>query len=318
MFRNQWVQAFGGVLVSAVSLYLIIKQNMVGDHISKLSVPFTLTFAIFAVCGVLVFSISYLVNGHRYRESLRLVGQKPPTLAWTVYVVWVSHAFSVFLPASIATDLGKVSILATKFKIKLKPAAVSVLVDRLWGILSLSVLLGFFGPVFFFTDGAAKIFFWIWVVMAIFLIALFCSRRVLLKAFHDQIANNEWHRLLGFLKRCGKPVYLRSTIFYGLMNALIFLLIVLIVSESLALEVNLLLLIAVCPMVVLVSNLPVFYHGFGGRELAFLMFSDIWPRHSEIEIIQASLVVGLVTWFSALIGVFLVPALAFFNNKKVS
>ena len=234
-------------------------------------------------------------------------------------IVWTSHAFSVFLPAAIATDVGKVAILVSKFKISIKPASISVILDRVWGLFGLVILALVLGPAYMFGSQIDLTLVTAWVGLSL----------VMLIVFAVSITNPSWSPkharakiFADYIRKIFKSMFNSKNFLllmsYGAFNAFVFFIIVLFLADMLALDFDMLLLILAAPSIVLLSNLPFFYHGFGGRELAFLSFADVWVAGSMAEIIELSLLVGLVTWISALIGALLVPIMFFAKPKLES
>jgi len=309
--------AFVGIGLSALSLYLIFSGRLIPFDLSQLDVDINNQTISGLIVAILIFCISYPANSWRFSKSAYLFGIKNVPFSHFIIIVWGSHALTTILPASIAMDIGRIGILIGKFKASTGVATATVIVDRLWSLIGLVLVFGCFGWLHILITGFSLKLTIAWVVALLLVLGLIVLRFVLLKLeWKIAILSKVTLAFHNFTQVMLKEKSVRVIVITGLSNSVIFAMVLIVISKALEVDVEIGILFLISPIIVLLGNLPIFYHGFGGREAAILLFSEPWVSASNELLILISILSGIVMWVSAAMGLVLIPFFSILKRNK--
>lgn len=293
---------------------MIFSGKLIPFDPSQLDVDINTQFIIGFVVALLIFSMSYPVNSWRFSQSALLFGISNVPFTHMIIIVWGSHSLTTILPTSVATDFGRIGILIGKFNATGGIATAIVVADRLWGIMGLVFVFLFFGWMhILITEFNIKLVI-SWACALLLVLSTILFWLILQKLnWRIEILSNITMVLRNLTRAIFRDKSARVIIFTGIMNSVIFTAVLISISKVLNVEVEVGMLFLISPIIVVLGNLPTFYHGFGGREAAILFFSDPWISASNEQLITISLLSGLVMWISATIGLIWIP---FFPTLK--
>ncbi len=245
---------------------------------------FNVEWGIFALCVLLLLFFLATARWLIYLHALRIPLQISP--AFRIYLI--SQFFGQALPAGVGGDAVRVWLL-TKKGPTLGPSASSVILDRLTGLVGVLILITILLPLTFnyVTDHEARIGIGLILVICIVVISIIIG----LSFVPHYI--NKWHkfellsklakaaqetRKTGFVLKISLMVTMLSLIMHLLAVVAVYLL-----AQGIDVNLSLSAALALIPVVILMSTLPISLAGWGVREgtmIAALQYADIGPSES--------------------------------------
>lgn len=315
---KSWILSLLAFMFSSAILYYLFSGLSDLIFLNELSKLFVRDNALKIIGALLIYSLSYPVNSWRFIKTITYLKLKKLPLLDVTIITWSSHSLTTFLPSALVGDLGRAAILVSKYNIAIKHTIYSAILDRTWGIFGMIQAFIIWSPILLLEDSFQKKYQIIWLFLVVF---IFCSvflgnNKVLLnRTCTEGVLHQLANKIISLLVSVIKPGYFHVVILTGIFNSLVITFIILIVCSMVDIEVNIMLAIAISPLIVVVTNLPIFYHGFGGRELAFLYFHEIWGTTEDQDILTLSLIVGAVVWLTSALGLVFVPIIPFFKSR---
>lgn len=299
-----------GLVVSGLCLWLVLSglsgsvsiDNML-EKIGKVDVLW-----VCLALGSII--LSYPLNTLRLKYILMVDEAFTCNFFPVLSIVWASAFFSLAMPSTAFSDGFRVALLRTSRISNLSLAVRAVLIDRAMGLIYMVGLAGivllvlpknlalnvsnYWGLIFLlvFLGATAMLFLGSAVVNKI---QLFVRLRTLFNGMRQLMSNPRSAVLfLGF----------------AVANAIVSALGLWCIARGFNVDISFWVFFVFTPVILTISNLPIFYQGFGGREAAMLFAFGGSPLVITPDLVLTiSLVSGAVMIVAALIGSVFVPFL---------
>ena len=300
-----------GLIVSILFLWLIF-SGAVGDarttdvltHIRKVSV----TWFALAVAALL---LNYPANTLRFECVLSHAEAVRRDFFQLLAVVWTSAFLSLATPSTLFSDGFRVTLMRILRITDFSMAVRAVILDRFSGLLymlGLAAIMLLVLPIELRSDltnwgGVLFATAFLGVIVLVFMASAVVNRIAFMFRLRGLV---EGMRLL-----MSKPGLIALFLAFALFNATTFAVCLWCVSRGLDVEIGLWPFFLLSPAILVVNNLPIFYQGFGGREI--LMVLAIGNSVGAIDpnlTVAISLLSGGALVVSALVGAAFTPFVA--------
>ncbi|QDC46223.1 flippase-like domain-containing protein [Candidatus Methylopumilus universalis] len=286
------------LLVSFTLLCLInFKYNLLEINIYEKVKNLNLTFLLL---GVFSMSLNYPLNTLRFNLIVK------NNFLNNLSIIWASSFLSLFLPFSIFSDILRVFFVKAHKNTSFNFALFSVFADRflalfctlIIGLIFLILSKFFFN--FYFTNFI--IYFFSAIISFLYILLFFFSKNI---AF---IQNNNLRQSFILINKYAHPSgNLILFLIIAFLNILTFTFTLWMVSKSISVDIDFVSLLFFSPLVLIASNLPIFYQGYGAREASFIfLFSESTNLISSANALTISIVFGFTLISSALFGIFFI------------
>lgn len=226
----------------------------------------------FVALGYFTATVIIFIQAFRWRHAMLLSNQEKPSYHIFLYYIFVGHTTNMFLPSSVGGDLFK-SIALGK---KLKETGASVTSIFLCKILGLAVLSLFFGLSFLFdvqTDIDQR---WYYLILLVFCsIFLFITVILFVKidtVKHPLLAKLRIEKVFFHLNKYqGKFSRIFTTFLYTIAIQGCLILSQFLLYQSLNLPIEMGHVLQNIPLITIVTMLPIFLGGTGGREMMIVL-----------------------------------------------
>ena len=240
---------------------------------------FNVDWGLFALCILFFLFLTATVRWLIYAQALKI----PLKIGTAFRIYLISQFFGQALPAGVGGDAVRVWLL-TKKGFTLGPSASSVILERLTGLLGILILIAILLPLTFnyVTDQEARIGIGLILAIGIFGISIIIGL-----SFVPHLIN-KWHKFVllskfsevaqearktGLILKTGLRVTMLSLIMHLLAVFAVYLL-----AQGIDVNLTLSAALALIPVVILLSTLPISLAGWGVREgtmIVALQYADI-------------------------------------------
>jgi uncharacterized membrane protein YbhN (UPF0104 family) len=316
----RWITLLTTVLLSAGLLYLVLSGAIVPVDLGAMSQYWSSLNPYMMLLALLIFAANYPVNAWRFAFVSRNVGRYPLAFSPSLAVVWSSSFLTTFLPSSLAMDIGRIALLRQFGYANTTGATRIVLVDRLVGLFILVIISAFSLPLLIMSHTVPTIFVWLWLLTAAGIVSAFAvSKLPISRLISSPIILRLWSLVEDFAHLIFVPSNFVWIVGWGLINAVSFSLVLWLIGLAIGATVELTPLLLTAPAIIIISNMPFFYQGFGGREVAMVLLLEPIVSADATELVVMSVGTGAVTWISAFAGGVFIPFMMseYLKNRKL-
>jgi len=291
----------GKLALSMIALAMILRQV---DASAILSRAQTIRPAIVpAIIASIV--IQLFLWGLRWRYILQRLGATEPRLGTLLDFLGASSFYGQLLPSSIGADMWRTALIVPR--VGLRRAILSVVIDRLWGLLILAAWVALTLPLiatrfdadWLLVTAAAAIALLAAIGALLFARAPFRGIR-LLKRFWPSQYWNASADLIGFARGSSLGVLVTSSALMHLTSVLLFYAI----ARSISVPLDLSSCMLLFPVTLLASALPISLGGWGVREGAAIGAFSL-TAVSPVDILTTSMLFGLTVPATGLVTILL-------------
>lgn len=299
------VKRFASIGVSIGLLALLAFSMMAKTDWEHVSRTLLTIDPIWLGAAILVLWLNFPLNTHRFALVVGWLTGQRPAFAATFKITWVGSFVSMCAPFAALGDVARAGMVHWVMKLSLGHAAQAVLFDRGLSMLGL-MMIGLAATLWQFDLTLPEHF----AMTQIGVMAACLSGMALVMLGHRFIP---WpmNRIGNFLKSCcmtlvtivGQPKRLAVQLLLAGCNVLTYTGCMYCLSRGMGIELALVSLMMLAPLVLLISNLPIFYMGWGGREATMLLLAAaILPHEVPSTMLALSLAYGVATIITILPG----------------
>lgn len=287
------------IFVSIIILCLLLTNINFAESMEVLS---KFNIKIF-ILTVIIYITGQIISAVKWEIISQQLGFKSGLFDYIKYY-FKGMFYNTFLPTNVGGDIMKVYYLSKtplpRKNYKLQPAIISVLTDRISGVLVL-IFLAFFGS---FTIQNILLKYCIWSGLAV-TILLFCITGIICKfASENHICKQLIYYSKAFFNKSLLKIFTLSLIFHALV-----IIIHILLGHALNLHINPTYYLILYPLTAIIASLPITLNGIGIKEAGYIYLLN------QISIAPSESIVFVLCWnlvvlFSSLSGA------VFFIEKK--
>ena len=305
MGMNKYFKYLKGLLQLSLSLalltflYWVLRHKVDGLQIVSMIRSISIWSVIAALCIVW---LNVLVSAERFRLAISHLVQQAPGIALLFRVNLIGFFVAYLAPVGAANDITRIGYARRRLNIPLGKAIETVIFDRLLALVGIIVTALILIPVqafcgIEFGTWLSQLVFW--VLAGAFLFILLAIGR------HFHGITNKWvMTFLGSMNNfsrmfsTGRSIALHFSLGIGYCGT--FGLLMWVVGIGMGIKIDLLLTIAVTPLVMLAQNLPIFYAGWGAREAVTVISLGTIGALTADQALALSISTGLILFVASL------------------
>jgi hypothetical protein len=298
--RLQWVAFASSLLLFTAILYLLSRKQSLDAFIDILGRSDTIPFFIAVLLMLLVQAVSaYRVKIITAAEALHSIGYR------SLFRIQLISQFIAFgAPISALSDLAKAAMIKLRFGLPVGQSIRVVLYERICGALG-AVAIGVFATIGQLATSTPK--FLVEIQFAVWMAGILVGAAIL------AIGGLNLTLEIGLVDRAARvittlavilrqPTVVGQLFLVSLFQLLGFALIFLILAQGMQIPVSRLHVVLFTPFIFLISSLPIFYQGWGGREAVIVLTIGGMGNVTSAQSVALSVAFGIVVALSSLPG----------------